>query len=148
MQVTDFLLFPLPSSLSFLFFFFFSFFSLSFSFFFLPFLLSSLPSCLQCLLPLVNIPLIEYTFEFLAVAGVQEVFVFCCAHHEMIATYLRSFFSFFSFSFLSFLNFLLTPLLSPSWFFENAVSPNGLRFTPQSEFTPLFRSPVWESAMP
>jgi len=42
----------------------------------------------RCFLPLVNVALIEYTFEFLAVSGVQEIFVFCCAHHEKIVQYL------------------------------------------------------------
>ncbi len=44
----------------------------------------------RALLPLVNRPLIDYTVEFLAVAGVQEIFVFCCAHAEMIKTHLQS----------------------------------------------------------
>ena len=44
----------------------------------------------RALLPLVNRPLIDYTVEFLAVAGVQEIFVFCCAHAEMIKTHLES----------------------------------------------------------
>ena len=38
----------------------------------------------RALLPLVNRPLIDYTVEFLAVAGVKEIFVFCCAHALMI----------------------------------------------------------------
>ena len=33
--------------------------------------------CPRCLLPLVNTPLIEYTFEFLALNGIHEVFVYC-----------------------------------------------------------------------
>jgi len=44
----------------------------------------------RALLPLVNRPLIDYTVEFLAVAGVQEIFVFCCAHAEMIKAHLES----------------------------------------------------------
>ena len=44
----------------------------------------------RALLPLVNRPLIDYTVEFLAVAGVQEIFVFCCAHAEMIKAHLQS----------------------------------------------------------
>lgn len=43
----------------------------------------------RALLPLVNRPLIDYTVEFLAVAGVQEIFVFCCAHAEMIKAHLE-----------------------------------------------------------
>ncbi|ORX87729.1 nucleotide-diphospho-sugar transferase [Basidiobolus meristosporus CBS 931.73] len=42
----------------------------------------------RCLLPLCNIPLIEYTLEALAVAGVQEIFIFCCAHSDLIKKYL------------------------------------------------------------
>ncbi|KAK9768397.1 translation initiation factor eIF-2B epsilon subunit, GEF [Basidiobolus ranarum] len=44
----------------------------------------------RCLLPLCNIPLIEYTLEALAVAGVQEIFVFCCAHSDLIKKYLAN----------------------------------------------------------
>ncbi|KAI9193036.1 nucleotide-diphospho-sugar transferase [Polychytrium aggregatum] len=44
----------------------------------------------RCLLPLCNVPLIEYTLEFLAISGVQEIFVVCCAHHEQIKDYIRS----------------------------------------------------------
>ncbi|WBW73531.1 translation initiation factor eIF2B epsilon subunit [Schizosaccharomyces osmophilus] len=44
----------------------------------------------RCLLPLANTPLIEYTFEFLALAGVQEVYVFCCAHADQIRTYIEN----------------------------------------------------------
>ncbi|KAJ3109843.1 hypothetical protein HDU97_000073 [Phlyctochytrium planicorne] len=43
----------------------------------------------RCLLPLMNVPLIEYTLEFLAVSGVQKIFVVCCAHAEMIKDYIR-----------------------------------------------------------
>ena len=34
--------------------------------------------------------MIEYTLEFLASNGVEEVFVFCCAHAEQIVAYLES----------------------------------------------------------
>lgn len=43
----------------------------------------------RCLLPLVNVPIIEYTFEFLAVSRVQEVILFCRAHADQIKQYLR-----------------------------------------------------------
>lgn len=43
----------------------------------------------QCLLPLANTPLIEYTLEFLAKAGVQDVYVYCGAHMEMVEDYIR-----------------------------------------------------------
>ncbi|KAI0017104.1 nucleotide-diphospho-sugar transferase [Xylariomycetidae sp. FL0641] len=43
----------------------------------------------RCLLPLANTPLIEYTLEFLAMNGVQEVFVYCGAHHEQIERYIQ-----------------------------------------------------------
>jgi len=42
----------------------------------------------RCLLPLANTPLIEYTFEFLANAGVEEVFVYCGAHREQVEEYI------------------------------------------------------------
>lgn len=44
----------------------------------------------KCLLPLANTPLIEYTLEFLAKAGVQDIFVYCGAHTEQVEEYLRS----------------------------------------------------------
>ncbi|KAJ3373407.1 hypothetical protein GGF31_000840 [Allomyces arbusculus] len=44
----------------------------------------------RCLLPLCNVPLIEYTLEFLAVADVKEVFIVCCAHSDLIKEYILS----------------------------------------------------------
>ena len=44
----------------------------------------------RALLPLVNRPLIDYTVEFLAVAGVHEIFVFCCTHAEAIRAHLEA----------------------------------------------------------
>ncbi|KAF1835013.1 translation initiation factor eIF-2B subunit epsilon [Decorospora gaudefroyi] len=44
----------------------------------------------RCLLPLANTPLIEYTFEFLANAGVEEVFVYCGAHRDQVEDYIRA----------------------------------------------------------
>jgi translation initiation factor eIF-2B subunit epsilon len=44
----------------------------------------------RALLPLVNRPLIDYTVEFLAVAGVQEIFVFCSTHAEAIRAHLEA----------------------------------------------------------
>ena len=32
------------------------------------------------LLPLLNIPMLEYTIEFLAQNDVEEIFIFCCCH--------------------------------------------------------------------
>ena len=43
----------------------------------------------KVLMPLANVPLLEYTLEFLAAAGVQEVFLFCCAHAAEIERYVR-----------------------------------------------------------
>ncbi|CAG8786163.1 14276_t:CDS:10 [Dentiscutata erythropus] len=43
----------------------------------------------RCLLPLCNTPLIEYTLELLAVAGVQEVYLFCKEHSETINNYIK-----------------------------------------------------------
>lgn len=42
------------------------------------------------LLPLVNVPMIEYTLAWLESAGVEEVFVFCCAHAKQVINYLES----------------------------------------------------------
>ncbi|KAN0040851.1 hypothetical protein ACTFIV_003387 [Dictyostelium citrinum] len=44
----------------------------------------------RTLLPLVNIPLLDYTLEFLASSGVQQIFVFCCAHASQIKEYIQS----------------------------------------------------------
>ncbi|KAK6915488.1 W2 domain, partial [Dillenia turbinata] len=41
------------------------------------------------LLPLVNVPMIEYTLAWLESAGVEEVFVFCCAHAKQVIEYLE-----------------------------------------------------------
>lgn len=43
----------------------------------------------RCLLPLANVPLIEYTLEFLARAGVNEVYLVCSAHAEQIQNYIE-----------------------------------------------------------
>ncbi|KAI9676897.1 MAG: hypothetical protein M1817_006736 [Caeruleum heppii] len=44
----------------------------------------------RCLLPLVNTPIIEYTLEFLANAGVEEIFVYCGAHTDQVEDYIRA----------------------------------------------------------
>ncbi|BFZ60833.1 translation initiation factor eIF-2B epsilon subunit, GEF [Saitoella coloradoensis] len=44
----------------------------------------------RCLLPLANTPLIEYTFEFLALAGVQEVYVFLSSHAQQVKDYIKN----------------------------------------------------------
>ncbi|PKI44626.1 hypothetical protein CRG98_034981 [Punica granatum] len=44
----------------------------------------------KVLLPLVNVPMIEYTLAWLESAGVEEVFVFCCAHAKQVINYLES----------------------------------------------------------
>ena len=41
------------------------------------------------LLPLVNVPMIHYTLTWLESAGVEEVFVFCCAHSKQVISYLE-----------------------------------------------------------
>ena len=43
----------------------------------------------RALLPLVNRPLIDYTVEFLAVSGVDEIFVYCCAHADQLKAHLE-----------------------------------------------------------
>ncbi|KAJ4715515.1 translation initiation factor eIF-2B subunit epsilon-like [Melia azedarach] len=44
----------------------------------------------KVLLPLVNIPMINYTLAWLESAGVAEVFVFCCAHSRQVIDYLEN----------------------------------------------------------
>ncbi|KAK3711933.1 hypothetical protein QZH41_009445 [Actinostola sp. cb2023] len=58
----------------------------SFNFKFLPITLER-P---RALLPLVNCPLLDYTVEFLVEAGVEEIFVFCCAHADQIVKHLSN----------------------------------------------------------
>ncbi|CAL9111047.1 unnamed protein product [Musa textilis] len=43
----------------------------------------------KVLLPLVNVPMIEYTLAWLESVGVEEVFVFCCAHSQQVKQYLN-----------------------------------------------------------
>lgn len=38
----------------------------------------------RCLLPICNAPLLDWTFESLALAGVQEVFVICRSHAQLV----------------------------------------------------------------
>lgn len=43
----------------------------------------------RCLLPLANVPLIEYTLEFLAQSdSVNEVYIMCCSHSDQIQEYI------------------------------------------------------------
>eukprot|EP00775_Hariotina_reticulata_P010863 gene10863-11017_t len=42
----------------------------------------------KVLLPLVNVPLLEYTLEWLALNRVEEIIIFCCAHADQIKAYL------------------------------------------------------------
>ncbi|KAL9102397.1 MAG: hypothetical protein Q9187_009126, partial [Circinaria calcarea] len=44
----------------------------------------------RCLLPLANTPLIEYTLEFLANAGVEDIFIYCGAHTDQLEEYINS----------------------------------------------------------
>lgn len=44
----------------------------------------------QCLLPLANTPLVEYTLEFLAMSGVAEVYIYCGAHTAVVEGYLQT----------------------------------------------------------
>ncbi|KAL2375803.1 hypothetical protein RJZ90_007881 [Blastomyces dermatitidis] len=44
----------------------------------------------RCLLPLANTPIIEYTLEFLANAGVEEVFLYGGAHSEQVERYINA----------------------------------------------------------
>eukprot|EP00955_Chlamydomonas_euryale_P097408 365072-Chlamydomonas_euryale.AAC.26 len=42
----------------------------------------------KALLPLVNVPMIEYTLHWLASNGVEEAYVFCSSHADQIKAYL------------------------------------------------------------
>ena len=44
----------------------------------------------QCLLPICNAPLLDWTFESLALAGVQEIFVICRSHAELVKAAIKS----------------------------------------------------------
>eukprot|EP01035_Chromulina_nebulosa_P024030 gene24030-31207_t len=44
----------------------------------------------KVLLPLVNVPMLEYTIEFLAQNGVEEIIVFCVWHAETLQSYINS----------------------------------------------------------
>ncbi|OQR91949.1 translation initiation factor eIF-2B subunit epsilon [Achlya hypogyna] len=44
----------------------------------------------KVLLPLANVPMLEYTLEFLASNGVEEVLIFCTAHAQAIEAFLAS----------------------------------------------------------
>mmetsp|Transcript_1893 Transcript_1893/g.5530 ORF Transcript_1893/g.5530 Transcript_1893/m.5530 type:complete len:764 (+) Transcript_1893:77-2368(+) len=44
----------------------------------------------KVLLPLVNVPLINYTLEWLTAAGVDEILVFCCAHAAQVQEHLEA----------------------------------------------------------
>ncbi|KAG5087155.1 hypothetical protein JHK82_054552 [Glycine max] len=43
----------------------------------------------KVLLPLVNVPMINYTLTWLESAGVEDVFVFCCSHSKQVISYLE-----------------------------------------------------------
>lgn len=44
----------------------------------------------RCLLPLANTPLIEYTLEFLAGSGAEEIFLYCGNHTDTVEEYLQN----------------------------------------------------------
>lgn len=44
----------------------------------------------RCLLPLLNTPLIEYTLEFLASAGVNEIYLYAGAHSDQVEAYINA----------------------------------------------------------
>lgn len=44
----------------------------------------------KVLLPLVNVPMLNYTLAWLESAGVEEVIVFCCAHSKQVIDFLES----------------------------------------------------------
>lgn len=44
----------------------------------------------RCLLPLADVPLLEYTLDFLAKAKVNEVYLMCCSHADQIQEYINT----------------------------------------------------------
>ncbi|ELU00049.1 hypothetical protein CAPTEDRAFT_153443 [Capitella teleta] len=42
----------------------------------------------RCLLPLANVPVIDYTLEFLNSAGIQETFIFVCSHADQVKAHI------------------------------------------------------------
>lgn len=44
----------------------------------------------KVLMPVANVPMIEYTLECLAAGGVQEIFIFCSEHAQLIEDYVQS----------------------------------------------------------
>ncbi|KAG9150311.1 hypothetical protein Leryth_017616 [Lithospermum erythrorhizon] len=44
----------------------------------------------KVLLPLVNVPMIDYTLAWLQSEDVEQVFVFCCAHSDQLISYLET----------------------------------------------------------
>ncbi|KAL8853291.1 MAG: hypothetical protein Q9221_001903 [Calogaya cf. arnoldii] len=44
----------------------------------------------KCLLPLANTPLIEYTLEFLAHVGAEEIFIYCGEHSDQVEEYVNA----------------------------------------------------------
>lgn len=44
----------------------------------------------RCLLPLANTPLLEYTLEFLASAGVDEIYMYAGAHVDQVEAYVQA----------------------------------------------------------
>jgi translation initiation factor eIF-2B subunit epsilon len=44
----------------------------------------------RCLLPICNASLLDWTFESLALAGVQEIFVICRSHAELVKTAIKN----------------------------------------------------------
>ncbi|KAI4147674.1 MAG: hypothetical protein LQ340_005438 [Diploschistes diacapsis] len=43
----------------------------------------------RCLLPVANVVLIEYTLEFLANAGIRDIYLYVGAHEEQVEDYIK-----------------------------------------------------------
>eukprot|EP01033_Poteriospumella_lacustris_P015483 gene15483-11075_t len=46
--------------------------------------------CPKVLLPLANVPMLDYTIEFLSQNGVEEIFIFCVWHADQVEEYIRN----------------------------------------------------------
>ena len=44
----------------------------------------------KVLMPLVNVPCLQYTIEFLASSGVGEIFIFCSSHADKVEAFVQA----------------------------------------------------------
>lgn len=92
--------------------------------FFSPYLSRSNGLPLKCLLPICNAPLLDWTLESLALAGVQEIFVICRSHADQVKATI-------AYVFVSFPAYLLSDLLGrPSSESRWSKPGSGIKIVP------------------